>query len=281
MGCLFAARLARSGMHTTLVDYRPDRAARLQKTGVTVESDRETFTAKPSVVSRVPEHQNLIIILTKAYTTKDLKFPAETTVLTLQNGLGNIETLCSTVGSARLLVGVTCEAATLISEGRVRHVASGLTSVGSWTSCSGKPAVEVFAKAGFEVELTEAPGQRVWEKVTINSAINPLTALLGVPNGRLLEIREVQQIMRDLVVESTKVAATEGYRFEYSLVERTEAVCRQTAGNISSMLQDVRAGRRTEIDAICGEIMRRGQLASLPTPRTRVMWQLIKGLEQR
>ena len=87
--------------------------------------------------------------------------------------------------------------------------------------------------------------------------------------------------MRDLVVETAKVAATEGYKFGYSLVERAEEVCKETADNISSMLQDVRAGKRTEIDAISGEILRRAQLASLPTPRTRVVWQLVKGLEQR
>jgi 2-dehydropantoate 2-reductase len=87
--------------------------------------------------------------------------------------------------------------------------------------------------------------------------------------------------MRDLVVEAAKVAATEGYRFSTSLVEKTESTCRESAENISSMLQDVRKRKRTEIDALSGEIMRRAQLASLPTPRTRMVWQLVKGLEQR
>ena len=281
MGCLFAARLAKSGTHTTLVDYRPDRASRLQKSGITVQEAGGTFTAKPTVLAHVPEDQHLVIVLTKAYSLKNLQFRDSSPILTLQNGLGNIETLCSMVGSARVLAGVTCEASTLLSEGHVTHVAAGLTIIGSWTSCPPKVAHEALDKAGFQVEVTEAPGQRVWEKVAINAAINPLTALIGVPNGKLLEMREVRQLMRDLVVETAKVAATEGYKFGYSLVERTEEVCRETADNISSMLQDVRAGKRTEIDAICGEVLRRAQLASLPTPRTRVVWQLVKGLEQR
>ncbi|MCC6152642.1 MAG: hypothetical protein IT367_02730 [Candidatus Hydrogenedentes bacterium] len=87
--------------------------------------------------------------------------------------------------------------------------------------------------------------------------------------------------MRDLVVEAVKVAATEGYRFENSVVEVAEKTCTDTAENISSMLQDVRAGRTTEIDALSGEIVRRAQLSALPTPRTRVVWQLIKGIERR
>jgi 2-dehydropantoate 2-reductase len=281
MGCLFAAKLAKGGVQTTLVDYRPERAARLQKSGITVEEPGGTFTAKPTVTARMPDGQHLIIILTKAHSLKSLQFRDACPILTLQNGLGNIETLCSMVGSARVLAGTTCEASTLLSDGHVRRVAPGITAVGSWTSCQTKIATEAFEKAGFQVEITDAPGQRIWEKVAISAAINPLTALLGVPNGKLLELREVRQLMRDLVVETAKVAATEGYKFGYSLVERTEEVCRETADNISSMLQDVRAGKRTEIDAISGEILRRAQLASLPTPRTRVVWQIVKGLEQR
>lgn len=281
MGCLFAAKLAKGGIQTTLVDYRPDRAAKLQKSGITLDEPGGAFTAKPTVSARMPDGQHLVIVLTKAYSLKNLQFRDTCPILTLQNGLGNIELLCSMVGSARVLAGVTCEASTLVSEGHAKHVAPGVTSIGSWTSCSTKAAVDALEKAGFQTEVTDAPGQKIWEKVAINSAINPLTAMLNVPNGRLLELREARQLMRDLVVETAKVAATEGYKFGYSLVERAEEICQETSGNISSMLQDIRAGRRTEIDAISGEILRRAQLASLPTPRTRVVWQLVKGLEQR
>lgn len=282
MGCLFSARLALSGVQTTLVDYRGDRAGRLQQAGITIETlDGPPLLARPAVATRVPDGQDVVIVLTKAGSTGALRLPHNTPVLTLQNGLNNVETLCSLVGSACVLAGTTCEAATLLGEGRVRHVAAGQTALGAWTSCQPQVAAEILGKAGFQVEITEAPGQKLWEKVAINSGINPLTALLDVPNGRLLELVEARQLMRDLVVEAAKIAATEGYRFEYSLVEHAEDICRQTANNISSMLQDIRAGRQTEIDAISGEIIRRAELASLPVPRTRVVWQLVKGLESR
>ena len=280
MGCLFAARLAQSGVRTYLVDYKSDRVARLNDLGITIESDGGTFSAKPDVVPTIPAGVSLIIVLTKSYSTGRLRFPPDAPVLTLQNGLGNVETLCSMVGSARVLVGVTTEAATLIGEGRVRHAAVGSTRFGAWTSCSTDAAVSLLNKTGFDIEVTEAPGQLIWEKVSINAAINPLTAILNVPNGLLLELKEVRQLMRDLVVEAAKVAATEGYRFDHSLVEIAEEMCRKTSSNISSMLQDIRAQKQTEIDAISGEILRRAQLASLPTPRTRVIYQLVRGLEQ-
>jgi 2-dehydropantoate 2-reductase len=281
MGCLFAARMAKAGIQTTLVDYKPDRANRLQESGLTVEGPDETISAQPRVVTRTPTGQDLIFVLTKSHSIEGIQFPPEAPIVTLQNGLSSIDTLCSMMGSARILAGVTSEGATLLGEGRVRHAARGVTSVGSWTSCSTKAVEEALQKADFDVEITEAPGQKMWEKTAVSSAILPLTDLLNVTNGQLLELREARQLMRDIVVEATKVAGTEGYRFNYSLVERAEELCRQTADNVSSMLQDVRAAKKTEIDSICGEILKRALFASLPTPRTRVIWQLVKGLEQR
>ena len=279
MGCLFSARLCDSGVQTTLVDHDRGRARRLAKSGLNVESDSGILTAAPAVATSIPKEQDLVIVLTKAHVTNTLTLPSATPVLTLQNGLGNVESLCSLVGSAFVLAGTTSEAATYLEEGRIRHAASGLTKVGTWTTCSTDNAVAVLTGAGFDVEVTDTPGQAIWEKVVISSAVNTMSALLGVPNGQLVELPETRMLMRDLVVEAVKVAATEGYHFEQSLVELAEDICRQTASNISSMFQDIRAGRRTEIDAISGEIMRRAEMASLPTPRTRVIYRLIKGLE--
>lgn len=281
MGCLFAARLASSGVTTTLVDYKTDRAGRLAKSGIRVETADGELSSKPSISCEVPAKQDLVIVLTKAYTTPGLKLPRGVPILTLQNGLGNVEVLCELIGSQNVLAGTTSEASTFLEEGYVRHTGSGTTKLGAWTSCEEDGALEALTQAGFKTESTDSPGQTLWEKVVISAGINPLTALLNVPNGKLLEMREARQLIRDLVVEAAKVAATEGYHFPYSLVERAEEVCRETADNISSMLQDVRAGRQTEIESITGEILRRGEAASLPAPRTRVIWQLLKGLERR
>ena len=281
LGCLYASRFSQSGITTTLVDHKYDRATRLSKSGIKVESESGTQTTKINVSTDVPPRQDLIVVVTKAHVTTALKLPVGMPVLTLQNGLGNVETLCNLVGSSHVLAGTTTEASTLLDEGHIRHVAKGITTVGAWTTAPTETAMEALTRAGFEADTTDSPGQMIWEKVVVSAGINPLTALLDVPNGRLLELREARQLIRDLVVEAAKVASTEGYRFNYSLIERTEDVCRATADNISSMLQDLRAGKQTEIEAISGEILRRAELASLPTPRTRVVWQLVKSIEQR
>ena len=281
LGCLFAARLSQSGTKTQLVDHDPKRATRLTKSGITVEQGDETFTEMVPVVTSIPPSTDLILVLTKAYTTANLSFPPNTPVATLQNGLGNVETLCTLIGSARVMAGTPEEAATLVGEGHTRHVAAGPTRLGGWTSASPESAIDMLRAASFTAEMTESPGQLLWEKLVVNAGINPLTAILNVPNGQLLHVKETRQLMRDLVVEAVKVAATEGYRFEHSLVEVAENLCETTKDNISSMLQDIRAGKRTEIEAISGEVIRRAQVASLPTQRTRVIYQLVQGLERR
>lgn len=281
MGCLFAAKLAEAGEKVTLVDHRAERASELTEKGIAVDNHDGTLRTRVPVTTTHPANSELTILLAKAYSCESINILSSAPVLCLQNGLGIVEALCEKVGSANVIVGVTTEAATLLEPGHTRHVAKGVTTLGPWTACPTDAAASALRKAGFEVALTESPGQMIWEKAAINAGINPLTALLDIPNGDILRIPEARQLMRDLVVEAAKVAATEGYRFEYSLVERAEEVCTATSENISSMLQDIRRHKRTEIEAISGEILRRAQAASLPTPRTRVVYQLVKSLEQR
>ena len=281
MGCLYGAYLSRGGHSVVLVDHDNDRAAKLAKSGITVDCAGDVWTADVETTLTAPTDVDLQIILVKAYSTERINPASDIPTLTLQNGLGNAEILCDKVGSANVLAGSTSEGAHLKNVGHVVHAGRGITTVGSWTSCPVEFTVEILSQAGFNTESTDAPGQTLWEKTAINAGINPITALINVPNGKLLEIPEARQLMRDLVVEAVKVSGTEGYRFSRSLVEVAEDTCRDTAENISSMLQDVRAGRRTEIDAITGQVLERATHAALPCPRTRVVYQLLKGMEQR
>ncbi len=280
IGSLFAAKLHTVGVPVTLVDHKAERAKRRSKEGYALESNGATQTYTVPSEAKVPGDAEMQIVAVKSYSIESLNLLEGVPTLVLSNGLGNIESVCGKVGSANVLCGVTYEAVTRLDEHAFRHVASGLTHVGPWTSCDPMPILEALQRAGFEAELNEAPGQALWEKVIVNGAINPISALTGVPNGDLMKVPELRALVRDLVVESVKVAATEGYRFARSLVEHTEWVCENTASNLSSMLQDIRAGRQTEIEAISGEILRRAELATLACPRTRVVYQLVKGLER-
>lgn len=279
LGCLFAARLARSGVPTRLIDYNADRAKLLRRQGITVEGSEETLEARPEIDTDFPTRPRLVLVLTKAYATDGLVLPPEAPVLTLQNGLGNAETLAERCGEARVLAGATTEAVTWLAPGRVRHAAHGTTCFGSWTSCPSDDALALLREAGFNAILTDNPRQAIWEKAVVNAAINPLTALSNLENGALLDKPEIRNLLRLLAEEAAAVALAEGFPMEGSAAERAEKACEASRHNISSMLQDIRKRKKTEIEAISGEILRRAEKTRVHAPQTTLVYHLVRALE--
>ena len=112
-------------------------------------------------------------------------------MLTLQNGLGNLERIEAEVGPARAVAGVTAQAATLLAPGQVRHAGRGPTTIGV------RPGQEqrleaiaaLFNRAGIDTNLSDDVDSLLWSKLIVNVGINALTALLRVPNGVLARFR--------------------------------------------------------------------------------------------
>jgi 2-dehydropantoate 2-reductase len=137
----------------------------------------------------------------------------------------------------------------------------------------------LLRKSGFIVENDPDPNALLWGKLVINAAINPLTALLDIPNGELLNRPSAREVAAALAREAASVAVAKGISLPFpDPVAATETVAHRTASNKSSMLQDVKRGSPTEIDAICGAIVRAGEQTGVPTPVNRTLWQLINGL---
>jgi 2-dehydropantoate 2-reductase len=194
--------------------------------------------------------------------------------LTLQNGHGNREILAAALGPERVALGTTTDGATLAGPGRVRVGGAGVTTVERHPRLA--PLVELMRAAGFEVAETDSADGLVWSKLAVNAAINPLTALLEVPNGILLEREETRALMAALALEAAAVAAAQGIALAFDdPAAAAEAVARRTATNHSSMYQDVLRGAPTEIDAICGAIVREGQKVGVEAPVNEVMWRLV------
>jgi len=279
LGCLFATRLHVAGLSTILVDHRAERARVLSETGLTVESDAGTIVAAPRVELDVPPNTDLVLLLTKATATPRTRIPDGAKILTLQNGLGNAESLARATDADRVLAGSTSEAATLLGPGRVRHAASGVSVFGAWAGGPCGPMRAALEQAGFRVRVVADPRPVLWEKVVISAAINPLSAVLALPNGELVESPETRTVLGELSAEAIAVAAAEGYPLPAETVQKVERVCRQTGTNLSSMLQDIQAGRETEIEAISGELLRRGGAHGLALPATATVYRLLKAKE--
>jgi len=290
MGCLHAALLAEAGVRVTLLDHHPERAAALTREGLFLEMpDGSTRTVAVPTTAHPEEigTADLVLILTKAYDTEAAVRHAapvigeDTSVLTLQNGLGNYEILQRHVPPAQVLAGVTSSGATLLGPGRIRVAGVGAIALGSPTGDHhrAEAAAEVFRQAGLTAQVTSDVDAALWRKAIVNAAINPLGALTGRRNGQLLEHPPLRRLLGRVAQEAHRAALAAGLPLAgLDPVATVEEVCQATAANQCSMLQDVLAERQTEIEQINGEIVRRGKAAGAPAPLNEALVTLIKGV---
>lgn len=281
LGCLFAVRLMQQGTGVTLVDYREDRRRLLMRQGITLETGDNAETVFPAVSLQVPEEASLVLVLTKACALETLSIPAAVPTLTLQNGLGVTGRLVAKVNEDWLLAGTTTEAATLLTPGKVRHTASGLTCIGSAAAYSAEPVVAMLRDAGFNCVQVNNPREMRWRKAVLSAAINPLTALLQVPNGELVKHDESRTLLRMLAEEALAVAQAYGLCLDFDAATEAENLCLKTAGNLSSMLQDLRRGSPTEIEVLSGALLTYGDRRNMTLPATALIYRLIRSLEQK
>ena len=194
--------------------------------------------------------------------------------LTLQNGLGPREVLAAAIGAERVAVGVAFLGAQLLAPGEVR-VVPGRLVLGEEPATVGpvRGLATRLQEAGFEVETTPEVERVVWAKLAANCAINPLTALHGIPNGALLKDPDLRRTMREAAREVGAVAAARGLDLGPDAASLAEQVAKGTAANRSSMLQDLERGAVTEIDALNGVVATEGRRLGVPTPVNDDLWR--------
>ncbi|MEX2160802.1 MAG: 2-dehydropantoate 2-reductase [Anaerolineales bacterium] len=286
LACLFAARLAGAGYPVLMLGSWPEGLAALQERGVTLvlpDGSRKTYPVRASANPADFSDSKFALVLVKAWQTDRVaarlfeSLAVDGLALTLQNGLGNRETLVEKLGAERVAYGVITTGATLLGPGEVRWAGEGQITLGAHARLA--PVAEALAAAGFKVVTVEDVNSVAWSKLVINAAINPLTALLDVPNGELLTRPAARELSAALAGEVAAVAAAKGIALSFSdPAAAVEDVARRTAANLSSMLQDVRRGAPTEIDAICGAVVRAGREAGVPVPVNETMWRLVSAL---
>jgi len=289
LGCVFSARLAQLAEVWMLGTWQEGLAA-VQRHGVCIEEpDGRMYVGKVSTSSdpgAVPA-VDIALILVKSYQTDRAAawaaqvLHASGLAVTLQNGLDNGTKIAAAVGEDRVALGVTYAGATLLGPGRARLVANLPIYVASHDSIAARVSlfVSLLRDSGLEAHATGAVEGRLWAKAIANAAINPLTALWHVANGELLEGADRRRAMAHLAQEALRVALASGVEPPIEdAITYVESVCRATAANRSSMLQDVERGRPTEIDSINGVIVGQGLRLGIPTPFNEVIWLLVRGL---
>lgn len=289
MACLFAARLAEQGHPVTLLGSWKEGVDALRREGVrVVELDGQERRFPVRAFSNPAEAGTFAyaLVLVKAWQTDAAVERLRSTLapdgvaLTLQNGIGPQERLREALGEERVAIGVTTAGATLLGPGRVRAAGPGEILVGDHPRV--EPLLRALEQAGFPVRRLADVRAALWGKLLINVAINPFGALLGVPNGALRENPAALLFMRRAVDEVIQVAQALGVALPFEdPMAAVMQVLERAAANRNSMLQDLENGRPTEIDALCGAVVRHAQALGLRAPMNEVLWDMVKAQERR
>jgi len=291
IGCLFAAYLSKSKEEIWLLDKDKERAGILNQNGISIEGVSGTWQVKVKVSASPQElgRADLLLVCVKSYDTKALInytrpiIGPDCSVLTLQNGIGNVEIISEVTGGQNVFAGITSQGANLVEPGKLRHAGFGETVIGSLDGRLTSQLREIrqlFNEVGIPTRLCRDINSALWSKLIINTGINALTAITRLRNGQLLEFEGTRAIMRQAVSEAAKIAKRKRIKLQFDdPLTKVEAVCSATANNISSMLADALKKKRTEIDFINGVIVRQGQGLGIPVPVNTLLVDLVKTIE--
>jgi 2-dehydropantoate 2-reductase len=284
MGLTFASHFINSGFSVQVYEKNLQIRKALRSgfqinQGMQSEHYTVTLLEELSLLQKV----SLVFLFTKSAATERVAdqlaqiVTPDQIVVTLQNGLGNYEKLKES--GLPVVGGSTSVGAARQDERTVRIAGIGTTVVGGSERAHVERVYQCLKEAGFPVEQSDDIQKAIWKKAIINAAINPIAALLGVTNGELLRSPQLLQLQAGVISEAVAVARAEGITFHAeALQDEVATVCQTTATNLCSMLQDIRATRPTEIDAINGAIVRYGEKVGVPTPINRTLCQLITAL---
>ncbi|HJU36542.1 MAG TPA: 2-dehydropantoate 2-reductase [Gaiellaceae bacterium] len=208
---------------------------------------------------------------------------ADGCVATVQNGLGNEETLAGHV--ERVIRGTTFPAGKLLEPGHVQWDVKGDTTLGPYDVRTPRAEVDRLAeactRAGMPAEAVEDARGPQWRKVIFNASTNPIGALTGLTHGRVCERPDLRELVTTLVDEGKAVAAAQGIELDADPEDLIDHAARKDVAydHKASMLQDVEARRQTEVDYLNGGIVRFGREGGVSTPLNAAIQALVKGVE--
>ncbi len=290
MGSLFGALLSKGKADVRLLDVWPEHVQAINENGLRIEWEGEVRTVPVRAFTDTKKIgiADLILIFVKSTQTRAAaetakKLANETTlVMTLQNGMGNADTIAKVMDPGRIIAGTTAHGATMLGPGHIRHAGRGATVIGMWDGHDNnriRKVVDLFTKAGIEIEIRADIREVIWEKLLVNVGINAITALTNIKNGRILDLDVTRDLCRAAVEEAAAVAKALEISVRDDIVEHVYHIAEATAENRSSMGQDVDHHRLTEISAINGAVVSRARKAGIPVPVNQTLTALVETLQ--
>lgn len=284
MALLMGGRLAKNGIKVRLLGTWTESIDAVNRDGICIleNGSHQYFPAEAYHDPKRLDGSRLVLVLVKSWQTERAASELQDLLaddgiaLTLQNGLGNGDILSAAIGKERTALGVTTYGATILGPGVVKPGGTGTISIQDHPGLS--DLVDLLQLSDFTVQQVSDLSGLIWGKLVINVAINPLTGLLGVKNGALLESPALTRLMGLAAREAADVAGKLGIRLNFNdPALAAQEVAAATGENHSSMLQDIHRGAPTEIDVLCGAVVREGRRLGIPTPVNNTLADLIKG----
>jgi 2-dehydropantoate 2-reductase len=294
VGCYYAARLALSGKHVTLL-ARDAVAPRLRSEGVKLITEGQTLVARPAVVCDLAAaaQADVLLLCVKSGDTAHCAralaqtLPATATVVSLQNGVENPACLQHWLQRPVAAAAVYL-ASVMLAPGVVQHLGRGEILLGpaeAGAAADGLRAplnelAQALREAGVGVEISDDVMSALWAKLVINCAYNALSALVMKGYGEWAHQWGMDKLRRAIVDEALAVAWAQGQKLDRDAIwAATERIAQTMPAQFSSTAQDLQRGRPTEIDHLNGTICRRGSALGVATPVNQALWTLVKAME--
>lgn len=298
LGCIYGAQLAEAGCDVTLIARNTAHVEALNTHGLTLEFPKihnappSKLITKLTAVHHIREattKPDLILLLVKGPDTVNSMvsaapfIPSACTVLSLQNGLGNSDVMEQIIPARQVLTGISYNGGTLLGPGKVLFGGSGKTIIGE-ANGNDTPRINalkaLFDRAHLPCIATRNILGLAWAKLVVNAGINPVAAITKLTNAQIAEDQNALDLMKALVAEALQVAEKIGVELELkNPMQHVISIAKATGNNKASMLQDILAKRKTEIDNINGIIVKKGQELQVATPVNTAITNIIKALE--
>lgn len=290
MGCLFAARIAESGADVLLIDVDKNRIDEIDKKGILLTDDNGTrsVSLRAGYAADAQPPIDLAILFTKGMHSRSAVRSIEhlaasgTYVLTLQNGLGNPEIVAETFPKDQILKGIAALPADLHGLNGVESHGSGHVELGAMTpagSAAAQEAAALLARAGFDARYSADIDVAIWEKVAFNAALNALGAVTSQTNAGV-DNEPGRRIISGIVAEVVATASASGIAVDAQrIIDSVNHALAHHRGHKASMLQDMIAGRASEIDFINGAICERAAAVGVAAPVNQTMADLVRLME--
>lgn len=294
MACLVGGKLKLVGIDVTLYNRLNPHVERIQHKGLNIIDKNSTSVTVPLTILQElkgDENFDIVLVLLKTHVNHlvlskmNKKIPTETLIITMQNGIGNVEMLKDIFPNHEIIGGTLGCGASISENGTIIHGAWGKNYLGASENITKKKILNKFAAAldtaGLDTTIIDDLQSLIWKKLLVNISFNALTALTRLKNGTVLNTAEGRTTIENIVKEAITVARALNIEMdEKSEISEILRIGQEEIGdNKSSMLMDILLQRSTEVDVINGAISKLGRELKISTPYNDLITDLIKIIE--